>query len=569
MKKFLWLLLTVLLLTGCANQGDMEVTTDSTTVPSLTGLYIPNSEAELSTSGAVRAYDISGQRIFAVERGVAVYNDLHELVVLTGVGGDIKVTMANIGDLRLVSENTVYYYADGLYAYDWQTSQTSVWHLPQEITGDFLVSPGSREIFYCTQNQIWALHMDTGLSRLIREHSYEQQKLKAVLFNGQVLVWQTEDGVLYISTENGMTLDRQEVYYEMVTGQKDYLLYRMDGMVDQWICGQHPGKSLQLHISATRMVPDFTANGAVALDAEGVFSYYDLNSGKRTAELTLLQDQTCLDIAADGGYVWILTDQLLYRWDISKSAVADDTNYIGPLWTADEPDEEALALCRQEAKRLSDTYHISVLIGQEALAFAPDQVSVEYHAPVLANMLAELEQCLQRIPEGFMDAAVQYGGLSISLVRQVDSPRGYGRYWQAGNCNLAISAYADTEQAFFMGLGGVIETRILGNSRELEYWDDANPVGFRYSYSDKPLEEYLPYISIYFPCEVAMTYPTEDRASVFYYAMAEDAAELFASSFMQEKLVMLCEGIREAYDLKDSPEVFPWEQYLQEPLAKT
>jgi len=40
----------------------------------------------------------------------------------------------------------------------------------------------------------------------------------------------------------------------------------------------------------------------------------------------------------------------------------------------------------------------------------------------------------------------------------------------------------------------------------------------------------------------------------------------FESEAMQKKLRQLCLGIREAFDLKKSVEVFRWEQYLNKPL---
>lgn len=567
MKKYLWLLLAVLVLVGCAQQEIPEETPAQTTVPTPTGIYIPESDAERTTAGALLAYDITGKQLHCVENGIAVYNDQQELVVLEGQEGMIHTTVSRVADLRLVKETTVYHYSDMLYAYDWESAQTATWQLPAEMVGDFLISDEHREIYYCTANQIWAMHMDTGISRLIREHSYEVHSLEAIFFGGQVLVWNTDEGVLYISAENGMTLEQQPDAYAIKTDETHYLLHRMDGIIEQWIWGQRQGTPQLLKISALEMVPDFANRGAVALDAEGLFSYYDLNTGKCIAAVKLPQDETCLDMVAHGDFVWILTDQGLYRWDISKSAVADNTNYFGHLWTVDAPDEEALALCRQEAERLSQTYHLPIMIGEDALAAGQGVLELEYQVPALQKMLSELEQCLQQLPEGFLDATVQYGGLSISLVRKVDSAWGYGRYWQGGNCNIAISVYADTRTAFFTGLGGAIETRILGNSRDLEYWDKNNPVSFKYSYSEEAPEEYLPYIPMFFPCELAMTYPTEDRASVFCYAMAENGADAFSSSFMQEKLKLFCEGIREAYDLKNSEEVFPWEQYLKEPLV--
>ena len=61
----------------------------------------------------------------------------------------------------------------------------------------------------------------------------------------------------------------------------------------------------------------------------------------------------------------------------------------------------------------------------------------------------------------------------------------------------------------------------------------------------------------------------EDRARVLENAMLPDNGEVFQSEYMQRKLNALCTGLREAYRLKQHPEILPWEQYLVTPLAPT
>ena len=114
-----------------------------------------------------------------------------------------------------------------------------------------------------------------------------------------------------------------------------------------------------------------------------------------------------------------------------------------------------------------------------------------------------------------------------------------------------------------------MDSDILGNSRDLEYWNDLNPKGFSYAYGQDVPEDYAKYIPDYFADQISMTYPSEDRARIFYYAMGADNAEMFASKVMQKKLKLLCEGIREAYGWKTHTEAFAWEQYLEESLAYT
>jgi len=64
-----------------------------------------------------------------------------------------------------------------------------------------------------------------------------------------------------------------------------------------------------------------------------------------------------------------------------------------------------------------------------------------------------------------------------------------------------------------------------------------------------------------------MSYPKEDRARIMEYAATEGNESLFVSKTMQNKLKTLCVGIREAFDLREYPNVIIWEQFLEKSLA--
>ena len=120
------------------------------------------------------------------------------------------------------------------------------------------------------------------------------------------------------------------------------------------------------------------------------------------------------------------------------------------------------------------------------------------------------------------------------------------------------------------GFGFALDSHILGNSRKLDNWNKLNPKGFDYSYenaSRADAEQYLGGEDPAFLEERAMYFPTNDRSSVFCYAMSPKGADVFASETMQAKLVSLCKGIREAYGLEKSEQTYPWEQYLAESLV--
>lgn len=63
----------------------------------------------------------------------------------------------------------------------------------------------------------------------------------------------------------------------------------------------------------------------------------------------------------------------------------------------------------------------------------------------------------------------------------------------------------------------------------------------------------------------SMTYPREDRATFFAYAIQPGNKALFESETMQLKLNTLCWSIRRAFKWEESKVIFPWEQYLNQP----
>ena len=63
------------------------------------------------------------------------------------------------------------------------------------------------------------------------------------------------------------------------------------------------------------------------------------------------------------------------------------------------------------------------------------------------------------------------------------------------------------------------------------------------------------------------TYPKEDRARVWEYALMPDMEATFDSDIMQSKLHLLSFSIRDAFNWKKDSRAFPWEYYLEEPLA--
>ena len=100
-----------------------------------------------------------------------------------------------------------------------------------------------------------------------------------------------------------------------------------------------------------------------------------------------------------------------------------------------------------------------------------------------------------------------------------------------------------------------------------EGWIDLNPEGFDYADSSTHRGSYLEGAARAFVDKEAMTSVTKDRSRLFWQAMQPDNQDMFASEIMQAKLNQLCLGIRQAWRWQKESQVFPWEQYLNTPIA--
>lgn len=567
MKRILIGLIMVLMLWGCsAEPKTAEPTTQPPTEPP--GMYIPQHAAETATAGAVRAYDIQGAGMALVDDGIAVWQPNGGMAVYETEEGRVQYQSGRISNVLAADGTCLYYYDDAVCRYDYRTEKHSKWELPGDIQGDFFLGTQTQQIYYCTEGKICALDMQTGVSKMIKSHTAQQQALTGAYFAGSMLGWQTENGTVYLSTADGTELSRDQSMDYLLTQGQHYYALRTDGMVRQIIAGTKDGDNVQIHLPEENLVPVLEMNGILQVSDGLTLDYIDLTTGRKTAAVTIPGENAYKAIVAGDGFVWILTESCLYRWQIDLSAVTEETVYTAPVYTAQAPDTQGLTACRERIDALEQTHGIEILIADEAVANPGDHaLTMEHQLPAIEVMLAKLEPLLQNFPEGFLGQMVASGTVKICLVRTVNGQPGYVRYWDGGNCYIAIALEADMQEAFLVGMGGVIDSHILGNSRDLEYWNSWNPKGFKYQQNEPVSEDYAKFVGEYFVDTGAMSFANEDRARTFWFAMTEGNEELFAQPVLQKKLKAICEGIREAYDLKKNTETFPWEQYLEKSLA--
>jgi len=436
------------------------------------------------------------------------------------------------------------------------------------------------EVFYCFGMDIHAMDIQTGVSRLVRSHNVKSQELIGSFFDETILGCRIVDSqdaekILYLSTETGQVLGTDETLGDLSSFQDLFFAEIHDGIADMKLFGTAGDEVMTLNVQTETLYPILGLSGVVGCtaDAEGLFlDFYDLVSGKRTSQMKLPGETAVLATAVYDDCLWILCQQNLYRWDVKQSAVSDNAIYTAPLYTEDAPDTDGLALCRQRAESLQTQYGLNVLLWDAVPEQSERHVIVqEYQVSKINGALDTMEAICASLPEGFLAGI---GKLQFSLVRSLESGETAVADWSGGQCNVIISC-ENVEWSFLWGMGYCLDSKLLGNSRQLDTWDSLNPKGFKYTYDYEEnalrddAEDYLEGTGKAFVDHEAMSFPTEDRARIFAAAMLADNGNTFNTERMQDKLLRLCQSIRSAYSLEDSPEVFPWEQYLEESLAKT
>ncbi len=600
MKRFLWILLAIVLLAGCSKkQPSTEQTgaTLATAEPTGPGLYVPGSEIEKGTAGAVRSYSLKEGEWFglsAIGKDVLVVGK-GEMLLLTGEQG--WTTEAKVKGL---SENTeMDTHTTGVGYYDPDTRMVTVLDaqlqmvtqkvLPEDIKGAPVISMIRNEAYYFNGTEIRAVELTAGAtrSRLLRQQKSMESLLPDDYFDGNVLSCQVKDtaGEIrteYFSSENGQTYSQDQGIDKMQTFKDRYFIDRMDLNAQQLIFGTRNGEKQSFLIQPTedvQLVPVLEMNGVVSgqKTEQGLdISFYDLATGKRTAQVVLPAAEAVKAVQCNGAYIWILAQegdkQTLLRWDITKSAITDENVYIGPFYTPENPDEKGLKECVKLANSYESTYRVRLHIGTNAMKTTGDYKVVAEHQPQnIRATLDSVKPILEELKPVFASYAGKGKAINLCFVRSIESGEAWVRFQYNKTWWFLISAKADLTDAIISGMALPIESHVIGNSRDYEFdrWNPLNPPEFVYAnVADvEPNPKYLQGDNRAFTDAEAMTSISEDRRRVIYNAMLADNGEMFQSTTMQAKLQRICLGIREACGLQESEKTYLWEQYLKTPLA--
>ncbi len=593
MKKLLALILVLPMLVGCGNQEEQPDSATGTTAPVQTGLYAPDSKVEQQTGGQVRAYPLPGEDYtVAVMGNKLLLEQAGTLRVLYGEAAEetaVLVTGLPHVDFSapgtdVAAQGAAYYLSDSreVVLLNPQLQEINRIALPETLQTEPAVSLEAGTIYYCLPNQIRAMDIQTGVSRLLKTHSALKQELTGCWLDGTVLGCRLGEQMLYIDTATGKTLSQDQETYALYTFENRYFACRQDGRVSQMITGALAEQPQLFNGFAPASDGQWTY--APVLELDGVAAYYETEQGitlafspwaETAAQVVLPEAGTPVDVFSDGKDLWLLTDTGLYRWDVSKAEYTLSGVQMQTLFTAQSPDTENLSLCEDRADAMNTQYGVRIYLWEDAVAETGGyDLQAEHQVSVLNQMLDDLEPALALFPAGFLQRTVEKGWVKVCLVRQIaDNENGFVQFWSGGHCYIVIDQRADTADAFLQLIGYAVDSHVLGNSRDYDEWNSLNPPEFSYLYENpniqkaELLDSFVKTEDSAFMDLNAVDSPSDDRCRIFYYAVTGQGKTAFETERKQLKLKRLCEGIREAYGLeKDKQSVFIWEQYLTLPL---
>lgn len=617
MKRMLPFLLAVMLLVGCS--AAPQPTTPATEAPTTTateppaptpvGYYDPESALEAATNGALQVYPLyrsDATQIVPMGDGLLLFSGENATTLTLLAGPDLYVkAVANLNCLIQtdhpavqVSDKGVTYFDEAtreLVFLDAQLKEGTRMASPEDMVGTPALSANRKNFYYCTENALRTIELDTGLNMLLREMSGASHRITALHSSDMILACRVTDhyGIesdLFISTENGRTLWETSDSLDLTTKGSRYFVLHHDGIYPEFLTGTIQASVSQLKYDSFHVTP------YPVLDLDGVLlcsensqggttlEFCDLVSGKRTSLLdltTTIQPLSVTSDAASNSLLMLCYDEsyechIVCRWNLSRSTVADDRNYVVPRYTAENPDLESMDQCKNLAEQISQTHGVNVLIWTDATpeTSADLHLEPEYQTPVILRWLEELDTLLDIYPSALLNQLADKSGnpLRICLIRSYEAADS----GEDLSCLLYLDATA--EPALFLTMADnwqtdlhhqlfhVMETHILTTCPTYDSWSSLNPKGFQYTlrYLDEPTDllrsmlEEGAFVNLY-----ATSFPKEDRAMTMLAALESENEAVFESRFLQSKLKLLCSGIRIAFGYKKSPEVFLWEQYLK------
>lgn len=586
MKRWISLLVLLLLLTGCGQEGMTDTDIPQTpTEPEYTQQRLLSAELPEGTFSSVAAM---GSNLLLVEEEGLVLLSGQTLEVLKSTSFE-NATAADCDLLQVRSNGLVYYnrVTRMLYFIGSSLQRVSCMQLQEKALGTVQLTSNEDKLYYCTAEGIRVLDLGTGITRTLTSRAGKWLGITQLMFDESLLCCslQEEDGTVitcFISAQNGKTVREVEGIENMQSVGELYFCGLQTDDQSEWIYGwqnkQPRNFTPKTNAALTPLLEGKVVVAVEHIKAGSILYCYNLINGRRTSAVKLsgVSDVTAMTWTDEG--ICFLGDEEIFVWDISQTPTADKSVYMNYRYTEDDPNRLGLLDRLQQANALGQTYGVNILLWGNAEEAAPkgfefvvDHVPENYDAA-----LKELERLLSQFPAGFFEKTGQWtpcGKLNIVLVQQINTPSEdvYStldgmQYLLGGDSYIALAMSDSMEQSFYHAMGHVVDTVVMSNSNALYEWSKLNPSSFRYDNDyianlGRTDTKYLEGQKRYFINTFAMSFPAEDRATILEYACMPGNADYFSSAPMQKKLQTICGGIREVFGL--TGESYLWEQYLQ------
>lgn len=590
MKKILALALAGLMLCGCTPEPPAE--TNPTITATEPETQAPTEEVVINHD-ALEVHDLPYNSVAAAApMGEDILLLVGKPTTLVKIGGRkleksasaaLKIQIDPASAAVRIGENGVSYIQESTIIFlNEKLDECERIQLPENAAP--AVTADLQTIYYTLGNALRAIDRQTGLDRPIRETTYSDLTITGLHADDTIVECRVTDeygkiSTLFIDAATGALCRQYENEIILSTGGDSWFASISEDGYSQHLVSVDGQSILTLTPpeSTTRLCPIAVLNGVMGVTTgseQTTLTFYDNTTGTETALMVLEGTDVPESVWGDPAEncIWfLLSGNTLCRWDLAASSTGSGISCLGPYYTRENPDAEGLAALEEKAKELEERFGVRIHIAEDAAAILPADYHLvtEYRVEPLADGLKALTAALERFTPEFL---ANVGKVHISLVRSISGSAKDGtldtmngiQFWDAGGTACIVLALGDSmEQSFCHTLGHIIDARVMSKSSALDNWSRLNPKGFEYDYSyiSNEVRDGSAYADAFIDT-FAMSFPVEDRARIFEYAMMDGNEDHFQSETMQKKLSTLCTGIRKAFSLKDSEEALPWEQYL-------
>ena len=273
----------------------------------------------------------------------------------------------------------------------------------------------------------------------------------------------------------------------------------------------------------------------------------------------------------------------LMFWDVDAECEGEDLQMV-PLGETQQSQPVVEAFLYERAAQLSQRFGVDIRIAEQCSLDYSHHEAYELTDPTfIRSSLDILEQSLSRYPEGFF-RQLTYGSVEsirIELVGIISVKPGVTRYSDYPDAfaqdrgsyyGIVANGYMLQESIVFHEFSHIIDSRLEWDSfirsdalYSEEAWLALQPEGFEYamSYTNIPAQLQSFMDSDYFMSAYALTYPTEDRATLLAAAMECYTWDFEPGTGRRAKMQYYADCIRDCFDTTGWPEITYWEQALK------